>query len=114
MNSPYVKSIGANRVKTMQAFKNNLTSEAFWLRLVFMLLSLLLVEIAASILTLLVAGQFLYRLFNESSHHTILQFSNSLGRFILHSYRFLSYQTESKPFPFSDWPEPEDLPQSED
>ncbi len=83
----------------MQAFKNNLTSEAFWLRLVFMLLSLLLVEIAASILTLLVAGQFLYRLFNESSHHTILQFSNSLGRFILHSYRFLSYQTESKPFP---------------
>jgi hypothetical protein len=98
----------------MQALKNNLTSEAFWLRLVFMLLSLLLVEIAASILVLLVIGQFLYRLFNESSHDAILKFSNSLGRFILHSYRFLSYQTETKPFPFSDWPEAEDLPQVAD
>jgi hypothetical protein len=98
----------------MQAFKNNLTSEAFWLRLVFMLLSLLLVEIAASILVLLVIAQFLYRLFNVSNHQAMLQFSNSLGRFILHSYRFLSYQTESKPFPFNDWPEAEDLPQAKD
>jgi len=42
----------SQRSKTMQALKNNLTSEVFWLRLVFMLLSLLLVEIAASILVL--------------------------------------------------------------
>ena len=98
----------------MQALKNNLTSEAFWLRLVFMLLSLLLVEIAASVLVFLVVGQFLYRLFNETSHAKILQFSNSLGRFILHSYRFLSYQTDTKPFPFSDWPEAEDLPEDDD
>ena len=56
----------------MQAFKNNLTSEAFWLRLVFMLLSLLLVEIAASILVLLVVAQFLYRLFNVSNHQIML------------------------------------------
>lgn len=98
----------------MQALKNNLTSEAFWLRLVFMLLSLLLIEIGGSILVLLVIAQFLYRLFNESSHQTILEFSNSLGRFILHSYRFLSYQTEDKPFPFNDWPEAQDLPKAED
>jgi len=98
----------------MQALKNNLTSEAFWLRLVFMLLSLLLVELAASVLVLLVVGQFLYRLFNEASHSKILQFSNSLGRFILHSYRFLSYQTDTKPFPFSDWPEAEDLHKEDD
>lgn len=98
----------------MQAFKNNLTSEAFWLRLAFMMLSLLLLKIAAPILVLLVVGQFLYRLFNGSSHLAILKFSNSLGRFILHSYRFLSYQTESKPFPFNDWPEAQDLPPTED
>lgn len=98
----------------MQALKDNLTSEAFWLRLVFMLLNLVLVEISASVMVLLVVGQFLYRLFTGASHATILQFSNSLGRFILHSYRFLSYQTETKPFPFNDWPEAEDLPQDKD
>jgi len=26
----------------------------------------------------------------------------------------LSYQTESKPFPFNDWPEAKDLPQAQD
>lgn len=98
----------------MQALKNNLTSEAFWLRLVFMLLSLVLVEVAASILVLLVMAQFLYRLFNNVSHPKILEFSNSLGLFILQSYRFLSYQTETKPFPFNDWPVAEDLPKAED
>jgi len=63
---------------------------------------------------LLVISQFLFRLFNEVSHQSLLGFSNSLGRFILHSYRFLSYQTESKPFPFNDWPVAEDLPKAED
>ncbi|MDB9753236.1 DUF4389 domain-containing protein [Oceanospirillaceae bacterium] len=98
----------------MQAFKNNLTSEEFWLRLVFMLLHLVLLEVAASVLVLLIVVQFLYRLFNESSHIAILKFSNSLGRFIHHSYRFLSYQTQSKPFPFNDWPEAEGMPHKED
>jgi len=98
----------------MQALKNNLKSEAFWLRLVFMLLTLVLVKIAAYILVLLVVAQFFYRLFSESSQQTILEFSNSTGRFILQSYRFLSYQTESKPFPFNDWPEAKDLPQAQD
>ena len=52
----------------MQALKNNLTSEAFWLRLAFMILSVILLEIAASVLILLVLLQFLYRLFkNERS-----------------------------------------------
>lgn len=97
----------------MQAFKNNLTSEDFWLRLVFMVLHLVLLEVAASVLVLLIVAQFLYRLFNAASQPAILKFSNSLGLFIHHSYRFLSYQTQSKPFPFNDWPEAQDMPQQE-
>lgn len=98
----------------MEALKNNLTSEKFWLRLIFMLVTLFLVELATSILVLTVIGQFLYRLFNEDSHGTLLSFSNSLGQFVLQSYRFLTYQTETKPYPFSDWPAAQDLPEAQD
>ena len=98
----------------MQALKNNLTSEAFWLRLAFMILSVILLEIAASVLILLVFFQFLYRLFNETNQESIYNFSSSLSQFILQSYQFLSYQTETKPFPFSDWPAPTAQPSEEE
>lgn len=98
----------------MQAFIKNLTSEAFWLRLVFMLLFLVLAEIAVSILTLLILVQFVYRLFSGNLQAEIYAFSSSLATFILQSYQFLIYQTEQKPFPFNDWPTAAQQPLAED
>ncbi|MDP6969095.1 MAG: DUF4389 domain-containing protein [Gammaproteobacteria bacterium] len=95
----------------MQALINNLTSEAFWLRLAFMLLFLVLAEIAISIMTLLVLVQFVYRLLSGSLQAELYAFSSSLAKFILQTYQFLSYQTEQKPFPFFDWPMAEDRPE---
>ena len=98
----------------MQAFIKNLTSEAFWLRLVFMLLFLVLAEIAVSILTLLILLQFVYRLFSGNLQAEIYAFSSSLATFILQSYQFLVYQIEQKPFPFNDWPTAASQPMAED
>lgn len=47
----------------MQAFFENLKSEDFWLRLAFMLLFLIGVEVALSVMLLLIMVQFVYRLF---------------------------------------------------
>ena len=94
----------------MQALINNLTSEAFWLRLAFMLLFLVLAEIAVSIMTLLILVQFVYRLFVGSLQAEIYAFSSSLAKFIWQIYQFLTYQTEQKPFPFCDWPAAEHRP----
>ena len=94
----------------MQALINNLTSEAFWLRLAFMLLFLVLAEIAVSIMTLLILVQFVYRLLVGRLQAEVYAFTSSLSKFIWQTYQFLSYQTEQKPFPFSDWPAAEDMP----
>lgn len=98
----------------MQALIKNLTSEYFWIRLFFMLVYLILVEIAVSVLTLFIILQFLYRLFVGESQSDLFRFSSSLTKFVLQAYRFLTYQTEDKPFPFSDWPEADPMPKEED
>ncbi len=94
----------------MQTLINNLKSETFWIRLVFMVLFALVVELAAPLLIILVVIQFVYRLFNDNNQTEIYEFSRSLSEFIYQIYRFLTYQTETKPFPFSDWPKHESTP----
>ena len=94
----------------MRALKRNLKDETFWLRLIFMLLFLLIVEIALFVLFVLVIWQFVYRLFVGNSYNDLLHWSNSLTQFVYQIYRFLTYQTDVKPFPFHDWPTPKDMP----
>ena len=98
----------------MQALLKNLTSEHFWIRLFFMLVYLILVEIAVPVLTLFIIVQFIYRLFVGECQADLFRFSSSLTKFVLQAYRFLTYQTEVKPFPFSDWPEADPMPEEED
>lgn len=98
----------------MQALINNLTSEAFWLRLAFMLLFVIVAEIAIPIMMLLVIVQFVYRLFAGKLQADIFRFSSSLAQFIYQTYQFLIYETEAKPFPFNDWPTAKSQPDDED
>ncbi len=97
----------------MQALKKNLMSEPFWLRLLFMALFLVLVKIATSVMALLILTQFIHQLFTGRCQSDLMNFSNSLGSFILQSYQFLTHQTETKPYPFTDWPKPQQ-PTNED
>ncbi|MCP4788943.1 MAG: DUF4389 domain-containing protein [Gammaproteobacteria bacterium] len=94
----------------MQAFFENLKSEDFWLRLAFMLLFLIGVEVALSVMLLLIMVQFVYRLFMGKLQAEIYAFSSSLSAFIHQSYQFLIYQVEEKPFPFNDWPKAKAMP----
>ena len=94
----------------MQALIKNLTSEAFWLRLAFMLLFAVMAEIAIPIMMLLVLVQFVFRLFVGRLQAEIYAFSSSLSKFIFQAYQFLSYQSEEKPFPFNDWPKASGIP----
>ena len=91
----------------MQALKQNLMSETFWLRLLFMALFLVLVEIATSVMVLLIVIQFIHQLFTGRCQANLMDFSHGLGSFVLQSYQFLTHQTETKPYPFTDWPKPQ-------
>jgi nitrogen fixation-related uncharacterized protein len=90
-----------------EQLKSNLTSRHHWLRFLFMVLFAVLLQVASLVMWALVAVQFLWALISGSDNDQLRRFGHSLATFIFDSLQFLTYNTERKPFPFSEWP---DLP----
>lgn len=89
-----------------EQLKSNLTSSKHWLRLVYMLLFAFFLQISSVLMWALVVVQFLFALITGNDNVTLRRFGDSLSQYIHCSLLFLSYNSEEKPFPFSDWPEP--------
>lgn len=88
-----------------ETLKNNVTSASHWLRLLYMLLFVVLLYVAAWVMTFVVILNFLFALFSGSPNANLRRFGDSLGRYIFEALQFLTYNRERKPFPFSDWPD---------
>ena len=87
------------------AMKQAITSKDKWLRLVFIFLFAIAFKISAALFAFIVLAQFLFVLFTNSPNQHLLDFSDSLGRYILRLVRYLTYQNDERPFPYADWPE---------
>ncbi len=85
--------------------KSNLTSSKHWIRLVYMVLFALFLQVASVVMWALVVVQFLFALITGSDNTNLRKFGDSLSKYIYHALRFLTYNSEEKPYPFSDWPE---------
>lgn len=89
--------------------KSNLTSRKHWTRLVYMVLFALFVYVAAFVVAVLIVVQFLFALITGSDNRKLRQMGNGVAHYIHQSLLFLTYSSEMKPFPFSDWPEADPL-----
>lgn len=88
-----------------EQLKTNLLSSKHWLRLLYMLLFALCLQLAGLVMWVLVGLQFLFALVSGQDNPKLRAFGDSLSRYIYDTLQFVSYNSESKPFPFSDWPE---------
>ena len=88
-----------------EQIKSNLLSSKHWLRLVFMLLFTGLLQLAILVMWFVVALQFIFSLITGNDNRKLRDFGHGLSTFIYQSLQFLSYNSDEKPFPFSDWPE---------
>lgn len=88
-----------------ETLKSNLTSGEHWLRLLYMLLFAVVLYVAAIVVGLVIVVQFLFALISGKANDNLKQFGGSLSRYIFQVLRFMTYNREEKPFPFSDWPE---------
>lgn len=77
---------------------------SIWIRGLYMLLFGLLYSVAEVVLWTVVLVQFIYRIFNDETQPRLLELGASVARYIYQVLRFLSFNTEVMPFPFSDWP----------
>ncbi|MBU2985761.1 DUF4389 domain-containing protein [Saccharophagus degradans] len=92
-----------------QQLKSNLTSSHHWLRLVYMVLFAFALQVASLVMWALVVIQFLFALITGSDNASLRSFGSSLSAFIYHALQFLTYNSEDKPYPFADWPEPKKM-----
>ncbi|MCH9692791.1 MAG: DUF4389 domain-containing protein [Gammaproteobacteria bacterium] len=87
--------------------KRNLASSNQWLRLLFMVLFALLLEVAGVVILIVVVLQFLFAILTGNANGNLRRFGDQLSSYIYQILQFLSYNTEEKPFPFAEWPESE-------
>lgn len=96
-------------VKTMDdKLIDNLKSESRWLRLLFMVLYAMGAYIAAFLVLMVAIIQAVHGFVKGEPNARLLSFSAGLNSFLYQVMQYLTYNSETKPFPFSDWPREED------
>jgi hypothetical protein len=87
----------------------SVVNEAFWVRVIFMLITACVVYISVCLTWLLVLVQLLIAAVSGQANDNLKSIGGSLGQVIGDGFKFLCFQSEAKPFPFSDWPKVEEL-----
>lgn len=89
------------------ALKNigkRLSSKEVWLRALYIILYLFICYLAAFAVLFIILFQFISSIIIHDQNPYLLQFSQSLNQYYYDVLRFITYNTEEKPFPFKSWP----------
>ena len=79
-----------------------------WLRLIIALVYFgLLFYLVRILVGLAFIAQFLFVAFIGETNRRLLEFTSDLHCFSYHVLQFITWNSDDRPFPFSDWPAPE-------
>ena len=84
--------------------KSKVTDSSAWLRLLFILLFAAIYSVAEMVVVAVVVFQFLCVLFTGKRNDKVLSLGASLSSFAYQVFRYLTYNSDERPFPFADWP----------
>jgi hypothetical protein len=87
--------------------KANLTAQSKWLRLVYMIIFFIIYQLCRFLIWFIVPFQWLHALIVGQPNQHLAKFSRSLNSYIYQLLQFLCYNSDFKPFPFADWPKPD-------
>ena len=76
-----------------------------WIRGLYILFLLFCLGVAKFVATFVVMFQFLNVLFTDNTNPQLLKFGNSLSIYHYQVMMYATYNTDDKPFPFTDWPD---------
>ena len=82
-----------------------LKNKSVWIRLLYMILFTILYSIAEVVIFAVAVYQFLSVLFTGNKDEKILNLGKSLSAYVYQVLQFLTFNTESKPYPMGDWPD---------
>lgn len=81
------------------------TKENAILRIFYVLLFYVIYRLTDVVLLFITVIQTILNVFGSGPSTSLTLFGLSLGEYIKQIAKYLSYASEEKPFPFSDWPE---------
>ncbi len=90
----------------MNDSKSETQYESILLRVLWMIVFLLVWQVAQFILGAVVLVQLIYRLIYGAPSASLMNFGDSLSQFLAQIGRFGTFHSDQKPWPFADWPAP--------
>ncbi|WP_312935722.1 DUF4389 domain-containing protein [Pseudomonas sp.] len=90
----------------MSATPEHSQRESLLLRVLWMLVFLLVWQLAEVLLGALVLVQLIYRLIYGAPSASVMNLGDSLSQYLAQIGRFGTFHSEQKPWPFADWPSP--------
>ncbi len=82
----------------------NLKQPSQWLRIVYMIVLAIALEVTSIILTLVVIGQALITLVTGNNNENLRGLAKDLAVYVNQIILFLTYNSEQRPFPFAPFP----------
>ncbi|MEO8158162.1 MAG: DUF4389 domain-containing protein [Betaproteobacteria bacterium] len=79
-------------------------NETRWVRALYMILFAVLFKAAEFVMWVVVVIQLAITLATGGPNERLQRFGKQLSIYVYSLWMFLTYNTEKKPFPFSDWP----------
>lgn len=84
--------------------KRKLLVKNKWVRLLFMLMFVVVKHFVSWLIALISLFQFIVDLFFGEPNDKLLEFTRHLNMYLLQIANFLTFNSETKPFPFTNWP----------
>jgi hypothetical protein len=95
----------SEKLKAMNSeTREHLKNPSSWKRLLYILLFVILYNVAEMVLAVVVVLQVIMNLFTGGSNNQLLIFGKQLSRYIYTVMLYLTYNSNDLPFPFSPWP----------
>lgn len=88
----------------MSEIKQSIESDAFWLRTLFIVGFSVVYRILDVVVLFLVLVQWGFTLVTGQVNPALNQFSAGLASYIAQIIQYVTGNSETKPFPFTDWP----------
>jgi len=92
-----------------EALKKHVMDAAIWKRLLFMILFTILYSAAEVVLAVVVVFQFLTVLITGAKNNKVLSFGAQLSTYVYQVFSYLTFNTETRPYPMGDWPSEKSL-----
>lgn len=102
--SQAVKESPEKDIEVIITDDNDTDEDPILLRLVYAILFYFVYAMSRFVLGLVAVVQFLHILLTEEHQEDLMRFSRSMTRFISQLVGYLTWVSNKKPFPFSDWP----------